>query len=145
MADRTFALGFHFSVHFGFDRGDEDIRFQSVSGLGVEYTTETIVEGGENRFEHVLPVRTQYSNLVLSRALVTNSALVTWCEEAFRDRIFQPVDVTIHLLNPDGEPLRTWQVDRAWPMKWSFSDFNAEENSLVIETLELAYRTFHHN
>ncbi|MCP9234660.1 phage tail protein [Lewinella sp. JB7] len=137
------ALGFHFSVHFGFDRGDEDVRFQSVSGLNVEYTTETIVEGGENRFEHVLPVRTQYTDLVLKRALTPNSALTRWCTRAFFDRLFAPTDVTIHLLDPAGEPLRSWQVDWAWPKKWNFSDFNAEENALVIETLELGYRTFH--
>ncbi|THH39412.1 phage tail protein [Neolewinella litorea] len=138
-----FPLAFHFSVHFGFDQGDEDIRFQGVSGLNVEFTTETVVEGGENRFEHVLPVRTQYTNLVLKRALTTNSALSKWCIQAFKDFIVEPTDVTIHLLNPQGEPLVSWQVDWAWPRKWSYSDFNAEENALVIETLELGYRTFH--
>ena len=137
------ALGFHFSVHFGFDRGSTDVRFQSVSGLNVEYTTETVVEGGENRFEHTLPVRTQYTDLVLKRALAFDSALTAWCTEAFRDRRFTPTDVTIHLLNPAGDPLRSWQVDWAWPKKWSHSDFNAEENALVIESLELGYRTFH--
>ncbi len=137
------ALGFHFSVHFGFDRGEEDVRFQSVSGLNVEYTTETVVEGGENRFEHILPVRTQYPNLVLSRAMEVSSALSDWCKAAFFDRQFAPTDITIHLLDPEGEPLQSWQIDWAWPKKWSHSDFNAEENNLVIETLELGYRTFH--
>ena len=136
------ALAFHFSVHFGFTGGDEDIGFQSVSGLGIEVTTETVVEGGENRFEHALPVRTSYTNLVLKRALVENSALTNWCKAAFEDMVFQPTDLTIHLLNPEGEPLRSWVVDRAWPKKWNFSDFGAEENGLVIETLELGYRTF---
>jgi phage tail-like protein len=140
-----FALGFHFSVYFDFDRDTTDYRFQSVSGLAVEYTTETVIEGGENRFEHVLPVRTQYSNLVLKRALVTDSALVEWCRAAFEDREFQPATVTVHLLNPEGDPLRSWQVSRAWPLKWSISDLNAEENGLVIESLELSYRTFHAN
>lgn len=144
-ANHPAALGFYFSVHFDFDRGEADCSFQSMSGLSVEYTTETVVEGGENRFEHVLPVRTQYTDLVLKRALVTDSDLVKWCREAFEDRTFRPATVTIQLLNPEGEPLRSWHVDRAWPKKWSLSDFNAEENALVIETLELGYRTFHAN
>lgn len=138
-----FAVGFHFVVHFAFSNDAVDYRFQSMSGLSVEFTTETVVEGGENRFEHTLPVRTQYSNIVLTRALVTDSALVEWCRKAFEDREFSPTDVTISLLSPELEPLRTWQVSRAWPLKWQVSDFNAEENALVIETLELAYRTFH--
>ncbi|MBC6993248.1 phage tail protein [Neolewinella lacunae] len=140
-----FAVGFHFSVHFAFDIGSVDYRFQSVSGLGVEYATEAVVEGGENRFEHKLPVRTQYSDLVLKRALVTDSALVTWCREAFEERVFAPTTVTVHLLDPAGVPLRSWHVDRAWPRKWSISDLNAEENALVIESLELSYRTFRVN
>ena len=41
-----------------------------------------------------------------------------------------------------GEPLRTWKVAHAIPRKWSISDLNANENSVVVETLELSYRYF---
>ena len=50
--------------------------------------------------------------------------------------------VQISLLNGEHEPLKTWNVVQAWPKKWAVSDFNAEENSLVIETLDLSYRYF---
>ena len=45
-------------------------------------------------------------------------------------------------MNEKGEPLRTWNVSHAIPKKWSVSDLNANENSLVIETMELTYRYF---
>lgn len=135
-------VGFHFSVHFSISGQENDTRFQSVSGLSVEYETETFTEGGENRFIHELPVRTQYNTLVLNRGLLIDSDVQNWCLEAFKNRNFAPSDLQIMLLNEEHLPLKTWSVVRAWPKKWSVSDFNAEENALVIESLELSYRYF---
>jgi len=138
----TRPLAFHFRVQFDFSGGGEDAAFQSVSGLNVELTTEQVEEGGENRFVHQLPVRTQFTNLVLKRSLAVSSELVAWCTDAFEKLDVTPVTLTVSLLNPEREPLMSWVVDGAWPVKWSVSEFNAEENALAIETLELSYRTF---
>ncbi|RMF04201.1 MAG: phage tail protein [Bacteroidetes bacterium] len=135
-------VGFHFSVRFGFSGNDNDTRFQSVSGLSVEYETEQITEGGENRFIHELPLRTKYNTLVLKRGMLIDSEVQQWCLKAFENRQFEPTDLQVTLLNENSEPLRVWKVARAWPKKWTVSDFNAEENGLVIETLELSYRFF---
>jgi phage tail-like protein len=134
-------VGFHFAVRFGFS-DEADTHFQSVSGLSVEYEMETIKEGGENRFEHKLPVRTKYSDLSLKRGLLLDSKVLKWCLDAFENRVFAPTDVQIVLFNEQHQPLKTWSVTAAWPKKWSVTDFNAQENSLVIETLELSYRYF---
>jgi len=135
-------VGFHFRVEFLGIGNDNDIRFQSVAGLTMEYDTETFKEGGENRFEHKLPVRTKFADLSLKRGMLTDSDIIQWCLDAFQNREFQPVDINITLLNEEHQPLKTWQVHRAWPRKWSVSDFNAQENSLVVETLELSYSYF---
>ncbi len=135
-------VGFHFRVEFVGIGNDNDIRFQSVSGLTMEYDTETFKEGGENRFEHKLPVRTKFSDLSLKRGMLTDSDVIQWCLDAFQNREFQPADINITLLNEEHQPLKTWQIHRAWPRKWAVSDFNAQENSLVVETLELSYSYF---
>ena len=129
-----------------------ETRFQSVSGLSVDMQTETLKEGGENRFEHILPVRTKYSPLVLKRGTVKGSKLIDWCNDALLNFDIQPMDVLVHLLHvkrpdsnqsPEGiEPLMSWKVINAWPKKWSVSDFNAEQSAIVIETLELSYSYF---
>lgn len=134
--------GFYYKVEFGFSKDANDARFQNVSGLGVEYDYESFKEGGENRFEHKLPVRTKYSDMVLKRGMLTDSAVIKWFLAAFRDREFKPADVNVILMNEKGEPLRTWKVAHAIPKKWMVSDLNANENSVVIETLELTYRYF---
>ena len=135
--------GFHFVVKFDFTWDVLDVSFQSVSGLTVEYDYESYKEGGENRFEHKLPVRTKYSDLVLKRGFVIiGSKVYDWCMKAFRDRDFSPANVTIILLNDIHLPLKTWNVVHAIPKKWSISDFNSSENGVVVETLELTYRYF---
>ena len=135
-------VGFHFIVRFGFSGNEEDSRFQSVSGLSVEYETETVTEGGEKRFVHELPVRTKYNTLVLKRGMLVGSEVVKWCLDAFENRQFAPADLQVLLLNENSEPLKVWKLVKAWPKKWAVSDFNAEENGLVIETLELSYNYF---
>lgn len=136
--------GFYYKVEFDFavsDAGD-DARFQTVSGLSVEYDYESFKEGGENRFEHKLPVRTKYADMVLKRGMLTNSKVIKWFLAAFRDREFTPSDINVILMSEKGDPLRTWNVTHAIPKKWSISDLNANESSVVIETMELTYRYF---
>jgi len=140
MAEYYPPLGFHFMVEFA--RFPGEFQFQSVSGLTVDVETEQIAEGGENRFKHKVPVRTKYPNLVLKRGLLVDSELINWCRKALENFDFKPTDLIVKLLNEKHEPLLSWNVVHAYPVKWSVSDFNAEENKLVIETLELTYNYF---
>lgn len=142
MVDYYPPWGFYYQVKFSISNDKNDVRFQTVSGLSVEYEYEDYKEGGENRFVHKLPVRTKYADLVLKRGMLVDSEVLKWCLAAFRDREFKPADLDIILMNEQGNPLRTWNVAHAIPKKWSVSDLNANENAIVIETLELTYQYF---
>lgn len=136
-------VGFHFKVEFnGITTQDTDFQFQSVAGLSVDIETEEFSEGGENRFKHKFPVRTKFPNLVLKRGMVTDSKLIGWCRDAIESFLFEPVDLTVKLLNEENEPLVTWNVVHAYPVKWNVSDLSAEESKLVVETIELSYNYF---
>ncbi len=139
--------GFHFKVTFELDGvlegvvvEENDFRFQEVSGLSAEVAVETLHEGGENRFSHRLPGRTKFANLVLKRGLVTSSALIEWFRNAIEALEIKPVDMAVTLLDEAHEELTTWNFVKAWPLKWSFSNLNAQNNSLMIETVELSYQ-----
>jgi phage tail-like protein len=134
--------GFYYKVEFSISQDTNDARFQTVSGLSVEYDYESFKEGGENRFEHKLPVRTKYADMVLKRGMLTDSSVIKWFLTAFRDREFKPSYINVILMNEKGDPLRTWNVAHAIPKKWLVSDMNANESSVVIETMELTYRYF---
>ena len=136
--------GFHFRVDFLDIPNvvDNDVLFQSVSGLTATMETETVKEGGENRFSHVLPARGQYSDLVLKRGFLKDSGIIAWCRDALEAFSFQPATVLVHLLNDEHKPLVTWNLVHVWPKKWSVGDLNAEQNAVLIETLELSYNFF---
>lgn len=137
--------GFHFVVTFLHPllASPIDMSFQTVGGLDVSMGTETYNEGGENRFTHTLPTRQSFPNVVMKRALKPiPSPLANWCLDSMNNLHIVPVDLTISLLGPEHVPLRVWTVIGAYPVKWSVSEFNAEQSQLVLETLELKYRYF---
>lgn len=143
MADYSPPVGFHFRVEFlNIQDVADDVLFQSVSGLTVTMETESVKEGGENRFEHVMPVRSKYSDLVLKRGVLVKSDVIAWCRNAVENFVFEPTTVLVHLLNKEHEPLITWTVVHAWPKKWTVADLDSEKSSVLIETLELNYNFF---
>ncbi len=136
-------VGFHFLVSFQlFPNAPNDSRFQEVSGLEVEMEMESFVEGGQNRFTWQVPKRTRYADLTLKRGMFTDSDVVLWCRNAFENFLFEPADISIALLNEQHQPLQTWHVVNAIPKKWSVSSFNAQENSIVVESITLSYQYF---
>ena len=136
-------VGFFFQVDFtGIGNKDSDNCFQSISGLSVDLQTESVKEGGENRFEHVLPVRTKYQNLVLKRGLIKDSGIIKWMIDTFQSLQVRPVDLTITLFNETRQPLMVWNVVQAWPKKWSVEDLSAMDSKVLIESMEMQYQYF---
>lgn len=136
-------VGFHFLVVFElFPQTPQDFRFQEVSGLDVEIEMEPVKEGGQNRFTHQLPVRNRYTDITLKRGLFIGSGITLWCKNAIEDFLFVPTNVLISLLTPEHIPLQSWYVVNAVPKKIQVSNFNAQENSVVIESLVLSYNYF---
>jgi phage tail-like protein len=136
-------VGFHFKVEFsGLGSGDSDTRFQEVSGMTAEITTEELQVGGENKFTYRLPTKAKYGNLILKRGMLQDSDLISWFTKAIEDFEFKPTDVSVYLLNENHEIASSWIFIKAYPVKWAISDFKAQDNSLVIETIELVYQYF---
>jgi len=136
-------VGFHFAVVFElFPQTPRDFKFQGVQGLTVDVETEEFKEGGENRFVHKLPVRTKYSEITLKRGLFIGSGIILWCRNAIENFDFQPTNLTITLLNEEHVPVAGWYIVNAYPISWSVSDFNAEQSSVVIESIKLNYNYF---
>lgn len=143
MATTYRPVSFSFTVEFLGGDLKAEVGFQSVTGLSAEMQTESLKEGGEHRFEHMLPTRTKYTPLVLKRGLVKDSKLVKWCSDAMVNFDIKPMNLQVKLLNINShQPLMTWDVINAWPRKWSVSDFDAEKSAIAIESLELSYQYF---
>jgi phage tail-like protein len=144
-------VGFHFKVEFIGVAGmgsDTEQRFQEVGGLSFEIETEELREGGENRFVYKLPKGAKYPNLVLKRGLLKGTALLDWFKSAMSSYFtiaiteFMPANIIITLMDEADKPVAIWNVVQAYPLKWTTSEFKATDNSIVVETLELAYQYF---
>jgi len=141
-------VGYHFRVSF-FINGDDpdpvDMRFQKVSGITATVDTTPLVEGGENFFVHNLPKGITYDNLKLERGMVIDSR-PSHLSSAFKDAMsrfeFNPSDVMVSLLDENSSPIANWRFVKAYPVKWSISDLDANSNAVVIESMELKYTRF---
>lgn len=144
--DFELPVAFQFSVAIaGTGAPIFDAAFKEVSGLEAEMELETVVEGGENRFQHRLPKAMKHPNLTLKRGLTSlTSGLVVWCKSVLEDDLSEaisPKAVVISLNDENGGPVASWSVDRAYPVKLSYGGFDAMKNEIAIETIELAYTT----
>jgi phage tail-like protein len=136
-------LGFRFGVLFfagGVIPNPLDILFQKVSGLGSTVETTPVEEGGQNLYTQLLPKKIKYENLVLQRGVVVGSPLVIEFNVAMSQFKFSPSNVLVTLLDHTRLPIAGWLFMKAYPVKWSVSDLDADANSVVIEHMELAYQ-----
>ena len=136
-------LAFRFGVFFfaaGVVPNPVDILFQKVSGIGSTINTKPVEEGGQNLYTQSLPEKIQYDNLVLERGLVTGSPLSIEFNAAMTLFRFAPSNVMVNLLNDTGLLVAAWLFTNAYPVKWSVSDLDADNNAVVVEHLELSYQ-----
>jgi phage tail-like protein len=134
--------GFRFLVTFfagGVVPNPLDIRFKRVSGLTATVKTQSITEGGQNLYSQKLPESVEYDNLVLERGMVLGSPLNLEFDAAMSLFKFAPSNVMVVLLSEDKVPVAGWTFIKAYPVRWSTSDLNADSKEIMIDTLELAY------
>ncbi len=113
-------------------------RFSECSGLTAEYEIEEYEEGGQNTFVHKLRGRVKYPNLTLKRGVTHETEFLDWffASKEWDDR----GQLSVELLGPDGETIRTWAFEGAFPVKWTGPSLNAGSTAVATETLEIAHR-----
>lgn len=135
---------FYFRVVFERSSGISDVSFQEVSGIGSDIDIEPFVEGGENRYVHQLPKGVKHPKLVAKRGVAKkNSGLVEWCRSVLEqfEMPIQPKALQVRLLNGSGDPIRSWAISGAYPVKWEIGTMNSTKNDVLIETIEFSYAT----
>ena len=149
MADKTerktYATAFSFDVSFKGNIEVKDMGWQEVSGLSRELGVEEVSEGGENKFTWRLPKPAKYRNLILKRAVCLDSdgnIVRKWARDAIEDFKILPCNVIITLKDEKFNPIRSWNIVGAYPVKMETSQLGANKSELAIETLELAFNYF---
>lgn len=131
-------LGFRFSVAVEIN-GLVVAGFSEVSGLQSELEVQEYREGGVNEFTHKFAGPAKYpSNLILKKGIADSQGLWSWYGKVVQGTVERQT-VTILLMNSQGDETRRWQLQKAYPVKWSGPDLKAATSEVAIEILELAH------
>ena len=128
------AASHRFMVEFSDDSFNSGLGFLSVEGLGLEIAEFVDPDEPDTYVE--------YDPLVLIRTLPEESALTKYCVKSIEKKKGKAVDLVIHLLNEEHEPVITWKIKKAFPIRWSVSPFDAGASGLVEETMVFEYESF---
>lgn len=128
---------FHFKATIG-DKGE--IAFQEVSGLDTEYDIIEYRAGNSVDFSTVkMPGLRKGSDVTLKKGMFKDdTALYDYFNETKMNTIARQT-VTIQLLDEEHNPMFTWTLKNAFPMKVSGTDLNAQNSEIAVEEIVLAH------
>lgn len=112
--------------------------FSECSGLDAVLQIEDYIEGGENTYVHKFPTRVTWSNITLKRGVGISDSLWQWHEEFVLGK-GKRRDGLIVMQNDLGAPIKAWVFKRGLPVKWTGPTFNASQNAIAIESIEIAH------
>ena len=110
--------------------------FTECSVPVIEWEIEQIKEGGLNTFTHQLPGRRKGGKITLKNG-VGSSTLFDWYRKTMSET-FERKKITVSLLDYKMETIISWDLDGAYPCKWTGPQLKSSENSVAIQSLELA-------
>jgi phage tail-like protein len=117
----------------------EQASFTECSGLQVETEVYEYQEGGFNEYVHKLPGRSKVSNVTLKRGVTDSNELWEWYQNIVRGDIKRK-NVSVVLYDQAGSEVMRWTFVGAYPVKWVGPTFKSDDNTVAIETLELAHQ-----
>lgn len=116
--------------------------FSEVMGLQVEIEVEEYREGGLNDHVHHFAGKTRYpARLVLKHGVADSRALWDWQNKIITGPA-QYKNLSIVLQDETGTEKARWNVEKAYPVKWSGPEFRAHAAEIAMETLELVHDGF---
>lgn len=126
------------AYNFRVEIGTTAIACADVQGLSMQYEPITYKHGlsWKQGVEYMpgqkLPVR------VTIRKGITKGGnqLYSWIETVKQNQVDKR-DVSIHLCNESGQPVVSWQLRMAFPVRIEAPGFSAASGEVAIETLEL--------
>lgn len=128
--------GFHFQVEWGGAR----IGFTEVSGLTQEITPIEYREGSSQDY-HVtkMPGMRKYNNITLKRGIMVGDGdFNTWLLTVQMNKIERRT-LKISLLDETHQPVITWQINSAFPVKVEGPSLKSTGNEVAIESIELTH------
>ena len=127
--------GYNFSVELD---GITRAGFRECSGVETSQDAGEYREGTDrNLAVRKIPGLNTYSDITLSRGFTSDSKLWEWREKAMKGGV-ERHDISITLLDDQGNARITWNLFDCWPRSWSGPSLSASSNEVAIEQLTLS-------
>ena len=129
---------FYFSV----DIDDlTDLPFQEVSGLEVEADNISYRHGNDPSFGTIQMHGIKKSgNLILKKGVFANETLFNSLISKIRLNTYKRMTVVIRLMDETTEPRMTWEINNAFPLKYTSTEMNSESSEAAIESIEFSHQ-----
>jgi phage tail-like protein len=126
--------------HFRVEWGGTQIGFTEVSGLDMQLEAIEYRDGASPQYSTLkMPGMHKFSNITLKRGTFNgDKEFYQWIKTVNLNTI-ERRDLVISLLNENHEPVISWKVIRAFPIKVQASDLSATGNEVAIESMELVH------
>jgi phage tail-like protein len=112
--------------------------FSECTGIEMSMKVEEFNEGGRNGEVLKFPGRISWTNVTLKKGIGSGTALWDWHYQFVEGR-GKRRDGVIVLLNEFRLPNSIWHFRRGIPLKYSGPSLNASQNSVAIESIEIAH------
>ncbi|MDQ4075380.1 MAG: phage tail protein [Chloroflexota bacterium] len=110
----------------------------TLPSLEVEITEQK--EGGYNSGTHLLPGRVKAGRVSLKRGVAHSTELLNWYRDVINGNLSAAMRrVSVVMYDSKLDEVMRLNFEGAYPTKWTGPSFKASENSVAIETLELAF------
>ena len=100
-----------------------------------QHFAKVVRDVGSNEFVHRLPGGMHYPNLLLSRGLTDEDALLKWFVATQTKPDLKEMTLTLK----GGDIERNWTFADAFPVRWTGPQLDASGESVATETLEIAH------
>jgi phage tail-like protein len=99
--------------------------------------------GKEPTHARKLSGQTKYGDVTLKWGLTDNHELYDWYMKVVdKGALHNRQDVSITLVDEEGNDKARWDLQMCWPKKYDPTDFNAKGNDVAIETLEIVTESY---
>jgi phage tail-like protein len=123
--------------------GSEAMAFSEVSGLNIAYEVgvykESPVAPQAGPRALFYPTQATTTTLTLKKGIIKGvsiKALYGWIQTVQTNQVDKR-DIFIRLCDEKGDPVISWKVGNAFPVKLSAPTFDATSNEAAIETMDL--------
>ncbi len=114
------------------EAGFSEVSAPDISSDPVEYREGNMAGMTPGKQPGIL----KYSNVTLKRGVTDSQVFVDWMKTVQEGKVERKT-VVITLMDDTMADVASWQLEKAWPTKYTAPDVNATSNEVAIESLEL--------